>query len=224
MNYILFILLGFCSGSVMYSEIFPYILTGKDIAKLSDDKNPGSSNVFQHTGIPMGILCLVFDIFKGFLPILWSLSFCDMEHPLFAVVLAAPVLGHASSFCLLKAIAPRRFSWMEHTSGKAIAVSFGCLIGLMPESFLVLALAIPFIFFSVVLHINPHSYRVIVSFGCFLLLAAMHHCPRALLLGCFLMSTIVIGKHILFLKVSKESLHIDLGLRRKSKEHGNASK
>lgn len=218
MSYLIFILLGFCSGSIMYSEIFPYILAGKDISLLSDDENPGCSNAFRHAGIPMGILCLVFDIFKGTLPILWSLSFCDMEHPLFALVLAAPVLGHAAPFCLPKAIAPRRFQWMEHTSGKAIAVSFGCLIGLMPKSFLVFALVLPFLFFSVVLCINPHSSRVIVSFGCFLLLAAIHHAPRTLLLGGFLISATVIAKHLLFSKDSRATFQISLGLHRKQKK------
>lgn len=220
MNYFIFILLGFCSGSIMYSQIFPYILAGKDITRLSDDRNPGCSNVFHHTGVPMGILCLVFDIFKGTLPVLWSLSFCDMEHPLFALVMAAPVLGHASSFCILKTIAPQKFQWMKNTSGKAIAVSFGSLIGLMPDSFLVFALVIPFLFFSIVCCINPHSYRVIVSFGCFLLLAVNHHCPRTLLLGCFLISTTVIAKHLFFSRNAHESFRMNLGLRRKNKIKG----
>lgn len=204
MSYLIFALLGFCSGSIMYSQIFPYVFLGKDITALSDDGNPGCSNVFLHAGIPMGILCLICDIFKGVLPVFLSLSFCDMKHFLFALVLAAPVLGHASSFCLLKFIAPKKFQWMKQCSGKAIAVSFGCLIGLMPQSYLVFALVIPFLFFSVVFRINPHSYHVIVSFGCFFLLAVIHGCSRTLLLGSFLISTIVITKHLQFLK--EESL------------------
>lgn len=217
MNYLIFILLGFCSGSIMYSQIFPYILAGKDITALSDDGNPGCSNVFHHAGIPMGILCLAFDILKGTIPVLFSLSFCNMEHPLFALVLAAPVFGHASSFSLPKVLSPRRFQWMKNTSGKAIAVSFGCLIGLMPKNFLVFALVLPFVFFSIVICINPHAYRVIVSYGCFLLLAAIHHCPRSLLLGSFLISTAVVVKHLLFLKDTDEAFQIRFGLRHKNR-------
>lgn len=218
MNYLIFILLGFSSGSIMYSQIFPYILAGKDITRLSDDGNPGCSNVFHHAGIPLGILCLVFDLFKGALPVFWSLSFCDMEHTLFALVLAAPVLGHASNFCLLKAIVPGKFQWMKNTSGKAIAVSFGCLIGLIPESFLVFALVIPFLFFSIVVCINPHSYRVMASFGCFLPLAAIHHCPRTLLLGSLMISATVIIKHLLAARNVREPFQMNIGLRRRSKE------
>ena len=49
--------------------------------------------------------------------------------------------------------------------GKAIAVSFGVLLGLFPELHPAVYLAFFFIFFSVVVIINPHSLRSILTFG-----------------------------------------------------------
>lgn len=66
---ILFALGGYFLGGIMFSDIFPRVFMKKDIKSLSDDKNPGASNVFKICGIPMGILCLFLDMAKGFLPV-----------------------------------------------------------------------------------------------------------------------------------------------------------
>lgn len=62
------------------------------------------------------------------------------------LVLAAPVIGHA--FPLFH---PRM-------GGKAIAVSFGCLLGLYPDLRPVLTLAAFYLIFSLLLVIDPSSF------------------------------------------------------------------
>ena len=76
--------------------------------------------------------------------------------PLFALVLAAPVIGHA--FPLFH---PRM-------GGKAIAVSFGCLLGLYPDLRPVLTLAAFYLIFSLLLVIDPHLFRSMITYLCFL--------------------------------------------------------
>ena len=61
---------GFACGGVMFCRFMPLLLAKKDITKLSSDGNPGSANVFINCGIPLGLLCLFLDMFKGFLPVL----------------------------------------------------------------------------------------------------------------------------------------------------------
>lgn len=216
MNYLIFILLGFLSGSMMYSEIVPYLLTGRTITAISDDQNPGCGNVFKHAGIFQGILCLLLDLCKGIFPVWVSLRFCSTEHLLFGLVLAAPTAGHASSFCLAKAAAKRKFQWMNHTRGKAIAVSFGCLIGLLPASPLVFALVVPFVFFSTLVRIHPHACRVVASFGCFLLTGLIRHSSPAFWLGSLLISLMVIFRHLESFRCSDQSFHVTIGFSRKS--------
>ena len=70
------------------------------------------------------------------------------------VVLAAPVLGHA--FPLF-----HRFR-----GGKGIAVSFGCLLGLMPFWRPFAILAGFFLLFSLIVVITPNFQRTLVTFLC----------------------------------------------------------
>lgn len=61
----------------------------------------------------------MFDILKGLLPILFSIQYLDVDNILFALVLCAPVIGHAFPFF---------GQWIK--GGKGIAVSFGCFAGI----------------------------------------------------------------------------------------------
>ena len=51
MEYLVFAVFGYVSGSVMYSRLLPFLFKQVDITKISDDGNPGAGNVFQHLGI-----------------------------------------------------------------------------------------------------------------------------------------------------------------------------
>ena len=94
-SWLLFIVGGFLSGSVMFSALLPRRLLGRDVPAESDDRNPGAGNVFTHCGVPMGMLCLFMDMAKGFVPVFLAARFADTASMLFALVIAAPVLGHA---------------------------------------------------------------------------------------------------------------------------------
>ena len=76
-KYFIAALLGYASGSVMYSYYLPLIFKGVDIIKLSDDHNPGMTNVMIYCGKPMGLLCLLLDFLKGFIPVYISCGLLD---------------------------------------------------------------------------------------------------------------------------------------------------
>ena len=115
-RYYFFILFGYLSGSILFARILPKYLRHIDICALSDDGNPGVFNSFRHAGPVIGTLTLCLELVKGFLPVWLSLKLLDPRNGVFALVLAAPVFGHA-------------FPLFHHgRGGKSIAVSFGSLL------------------------------------------------------------------------------------------------
>lgn len=117
---ILLMIGGFLLGGVMFSQWIPRVLQKKDIGKISVDNNPGAFNAIKHCGKKVGMLCLVLDVLKGFLPVLLASLFLRTDSLFFPFVLVAPVLGHALGVF-------NRFH-----GGKCIATSFGCMAGLLP--------------------------------------------------------------------------------------------
>lgn len=157
---------GFLLGSVMFSSILPKQLAHVDVTAQSPDRNPGATNVFALCGIPLGMLCLLLDLGKGFLPVLLAGRALDVRRLSFAAVMAAPVLGHA--------VAPlNRFH-----GGKCIATSFGVMLAILPFSRIGLALAGLYIFFTLI-RLRPTRVRSIVVYVLFGLYAV----PRLILTG-----------------------------------------
>lgn len=184
MSSFFFILLGYCSGSILYAYYLPLWCKGIDITADTDDQNPGAFNCFAKAGRGMGILALACDLLKGWLPVLWAAGHMDTGHWSFALMMAAPVLGHAYPLC-------RRFR-----GGKAIAVTFGVTLGLMPVWKPFILLAALYLFFSLVVAIQPHRCRSIVTFLSFAFGAALLLPRSAIALGCVLASGLVISRHI----------------------------
>ena len=187
--WMLFILIGFAMGGIMYGRILPQKLAHTDICALSPDHNPGAANVFTYCGWKMGLLCLALDMGKGFLPVFTAcqLSGGDLTDPMIAPLMLAPVLGHA--------LAP----FSRKKGGKAIACAFGVLLGLLPGSAAVFVLAFLYILFSTLVKIDPHRRRSIVTFSLFGLIALVGgifkaHFPVGL--GCVLISVVVVIKHL----------------------------
>ena len=102
-----------------------------------------------------------------------------------SVVLVAPVFGHAFPFL------------QKQKGGKAITASFGVLLGLFPELHPAVYLAFFFIFFSVVIIINPHSLRSILTFGFFAFNVLLTIKTASIQIGCFIIAGIVIYRHLI---------------------------
>ena len=81
--------------------------------------------------------------------------------------------------------------------GKCIAASFGVFLGLIPNLLPVLILAFWFIFFSVVLIINPHALRTVVTYICWMvtMIFATIFIIKSIPI---LLSTILVGAMVIF--------------------------
>ena len=184
--WVIFILGGYCLGGVMFCQVIPKVMLGVDICAVSDDHNPGATNVFLNCGPRWGALCLSLDLLKGVIPVWFASQHLPMDHPLFALVIAAPVLGHA--------MAP----FLQIHGGKCIATAFGEMLALFPVCRIGLLLAGLYILFSTVVPIHPNRIRSIVTFVLFgsisLILLFMRH-QAAIGVGCGLISLIVTLKH-----------------------------
>lgn len=203
-RYLIYVAAGYLSGSVLYARLFLQLFGKADEYLQSKDENPGTANAFHYGGFSCGVLTLAGDMLKGFLPVwLFLHSGADITPVTLALVLMAPVLGHAfSCFYGLR-------------GGKGIAVSFGCMLGLVPLWPPVLLFAGAFIFFSVVVKITPHFQRTAITYFVTVLLEAFTHQPDGVVLGYALISVIVLlrlhlsrepRQHIQVLLAGKEIL------------------
>lgn len=158
MRTLLFILLGYLSGSVLYARVFVQLFHKGDALEESRDKNPGAANAFMYGGFWCGVLTLLCDLLKGIVPVYLyfrGTASADTMQPLAAAfVLLAPVIGH---------LCPVFYGFR---GGKGISVTFGSLLGLFPHWIPAVCMAGCFIFFSLVLRIIPHFYRTAVTYIC----------------------------------------------------------
>jgi glycerol-3-phosphate acyltransferase PlsY len=116
---------GFILGAVPFSVIIGRLFLRKNIRDYGDG-NPGSVNVFRAGGQKAGFLAVVLDIVKG-VPFVF-LAYAWLHLPDLSVVIVAmsAVLGHAFS------------PFLRWHGGKAVAISFGVLLGL-PQHDILLA-------------------------------------------------------------------------------------
>lgn len=152
---LLFILGGYLCGSVLFARLAVDLFGKTAILNESRDANPGAANAFQYGGFWCGVLVLCGDLAKGFFPIRACLAHAgvfDGAPLLLALALAAPVVGHAFPL------------FYRFRGGKGIAVTFGCLLGLLPMWEPVAYFALIFVFFSVILRVSPHFYRTVVTY------------------------------------------------------------
>ena len=94
-GYDFYIVAGFLAGSILFGRLIPMLLYGKDVEKESEDGNPGTFNAFVCGGVFCGILVLLADIGKGLIPVAACARRLGMDSWKFALVMAAPVFGHA---------------------------------------------------------------------------------------------------------------------------------
>lgn len=101
----------FLSGSLMFSYWLG--LARKKNLKNIGDGNPGALNLWKSSGYKFGIMGIVMDFLKGYLPLLWVME-SQHSRGYFIIPLAlAPIAGHAFS------------PFLKGKGGKAIAVTFG---------------------------------------------------------------------------------------------------
>ena len=195
-----YILAGYFSGSVLYARIFAQLFKKENMLENSKDQNPGAANAFMYGGFWCGVLTLTCDILKGFFPVYLFMQYAPDISPdmlSIAFVMAAPVVGHAFPI------------FFKGKGGKGIAVTFGCLLGLFPFLQPAVILAAFFIFFSCILRINPHYYRILAAYLCALIGMLLLVKVPMVLLG-YAIITVVVSSRMLLSEEEKDKMRIKL--------------
>jgi glycerol-3-phosphate acyltransferase PlsY len=177
------VLLGYLCGSFLASYYLPLWLCHTDVTRRAEDHNPGAANAFCTAGVPMGILCLACDIFKGALPVSLAVKVLGIDSPWLALILAAPVIGHAFPF------------YRHGRGGKGIAVSFGVLIGLWPVWMPLWSLVFFYLLFTLILVVSPHAARSILTFGLWAGAMALWAPLRSVRVAALVIGSAVIYRH-----------------------------
>lgn len=178
-----FVIIGYLCGSVLFARCLERLSGKSGYLESSPDGNPGTYNAFRYGGKACGIATLCGDVLKGFLPVYGYLHLVpDGREAGLAFVMAAPVIGH---------IVPVFYGFH---GGKGIAVTFGCLAGLMPEYRPLLILAGVFLFFSVIVQISPNYHRTLITYMVSLILFFMEISSRQIRLGFLFITSAVVGK------------------------------
>ena len=93
------------------------MLSGHDHSK-EGSGNPGASNVYRTSGAKFGLLAVVVDVLKGFIPV--AATFVLIDRPWAAVVWAGATVGHVVPFARFR------------NGGKGVATGGGGSLPLFP--------------------------------------------------------------------------------------------
>jgi glycerol-3-phosphate acyltransferase PlsY len=146
-------------GSIPAGLVVSHLFHGIDVREQGSG-NIGTANVYRVAGRRAAIVTLLFDAFKGLIPVLAARA---LGLPLWAVLLtgAAAVVGHNWSFLL------------RGRGGKGIATSIGIFTGLAPVPAL-LSMAVFIGVLAIKRYASLASLMMIASFPLFLLLLDYH--------------------------------------------------
>lgn len=124
MNIFYVILLYLC-GSIPFSYLLPFYTKGIDIRKVGSG-NIGATNVLRGAGKRLGIVCLILDSLKAYIPLMLLRYVFIPNDPhmsiWFAIAAMASVIGHDYSI------------FMKFAGGKGVSSSMGVFFAVNPVS------------------------------------------------------------------------------------------
>jgi glycerol-3-phosphate acyltransferase PlsY len=129
----------FILGAVPFSVIIGHLLLKKDITRYGDG-NPGSANVFRAGSVKLGLVAVAMDVAKGVPFVLLSHTVFGLSGISVVIIAISAVLGHAFS------------PFLNWHGGKAVAVTFGVMLGLPQYNVLLVfisAMVLCFIFVKI---------------------------------------------------------------------------
>ncbi|RKX76434.1 MAG: glycerol-3-phosphate acyltransferase [Spirochaetes bacterium] len=148
--FILFLIIGYLSGSINYAIIITRLVSGKDIRKIGN-RNPGGANVGRTIGKLWGATVIILDLLKGFIPMFLArvLLFRGELLPLHFLALAATGIAAIAGHCV-----PVFYGFK---GGRGVATSIGVYLFFVPvELFVSMLIG----FAIVMLFIKNVRYRI----------------------------------------------------------------
>jgi glycerol-3-phosphate acyltransferase PlsY len=121
------LLLAYLMGSIPFGLVVGKVFYHVDVREHGSG-NVGTTNVFRVLGKKAGVVVLVCDMLKGFIPAFIAAYFLRETNPwLVIVIAAAPVVGHMYSV------------FLRGSGGKGVATGAGVVLALVPLAFGVIA-------------------------------------------------------------------------------------
>ncbi|MBX0310496.1 MAG: glycerol-3-phosphate 1-O-acyltransferase PlsY [Sulfurihydrogenibium sp.] len=123
-NFVVYLIITYLLGSIPFGLIISKLF-GRDIRK-EGSGNIGATNVTRVLGKKAGLLVLILDMLKGFLPIYIAKYIFDTK--LVSLLAIASVIGHCFSI------------YLKFKGGKGVATAFGVLLALSYKTVLIVAM------------------------------------------------------------------------------------
>jgi glycerol-3-phosphate acyltransferase PlsY len=114
---VLWSLFGYLLGAVPFAYLLGKVFVKKDIRSVGDG-NPGGTNTWKAAGWKVGLVAILLELFKGFLPVFLARRYGISDWSLLPVCLS-PALGHAT------------MPFLNFRGGKAIGATGGAWVGIL---------------------------------------------------------------------------------------------
>lgn len=171
-------LMGFLVGSVPFGRIIGLLVARIDVSKRGSG-NIGATNVAREVGLVWGILTLVLDASKGFVPLTVISSLFPGSHLGAALVGLCALLGHQYSI------------FMRFRGGKGVATGLGVFLAIAPLP----CLGSLFIFLCVVYFTDVVSLGSMVSAGAMPVMLFFSGAPSAYTATSLVIAGCIVLKH-----------------------------
>lgn len=179
---ILFAVAAYISGAIPFGKIIARYAARIDITERGSG-NIGATNVARELGMKWGIITLILDLLKGFVPVILFAHLISQTGPSYEIGLACigicALLGHMFPI------------FLGFRGGKGVATALGVYLALSPLSCLS----------SLVLFIIIVAIWDYISLGSILLSAAMplflvlYGKPQPIIIGSLIMALLICYKH-----------------------------
>ena len=121
---IVYLLLSYLCGAIPFGYIVAKLFRHVDIRTLGSG-NPGATNVYRSISKPLGVLTLILDVLKGFVPV-YLISFINPDFQWMVISVAfVTIIGHTFTI------------FLKFKGGKGVATACGAFLAINPLSVLI---------------------------------------------------------------------------------------
>ena len=121
---IIYLLLAYLCGAIPFGYIIAKVFKHVNIRTIGSG-NPGATNVYRTISKPLGVLTLVLDLLKGFIPVYFTMLLNPDSVWLIIAVAFVTIIGHVFTV------------FLNFKGGKGVATGCGVFLALNPLAILI---------------------------------------------------------------------------------------